>query len=144
MRVIVGVAGKEVDQIVLQPDLGQVLGRLSEATHIRLRSYLDQASARHPTREQFGPARANWVPLRMRQDRSEPSYLDLVEDLIELLGHEVLVQLDQQVPGLVDGEAAAATVHKLLDVLVGKVKVAARQKLRHVADGGLELPNLGL
>ena len=44
----------------------------------------------------------------------------------ELLGHEVLVQLDQQVRGLVDGEAAAAAVYKLLDVLVGKVKVAAQ------------------
>src|SRR2546425_1144425 len=93
MRVIVGVAGKEVDQIVLQPDLGQVLGRLPEATHIRLRRYLDQASPRHPTREQFGPARANWVALRMRQDRSETRYLDLIEDLIELLRHEVLVQI---------------------------------------------------
>ena len=80
----------------------------------------------------------------MRQDRSETRYLDLVEDLIELLGHEVLVQLDQQVRGLIDGEAAATAVYKLLDVLVGKVKVAAQQKLRRVADPRLQLRNLGL
>ena len=130
-----------MDQIFLQPSFGQAKRRRAEAAGIRLGCNLSQASMCYPVVEQPGLARKNRVTLRVRDDRGQPSHLDLIKDAIELLGNELVREFNQQVRAVVDREIQRR-LDKLLKVIVGEVKITSQKELGHLSHGSLKFCDL--
>ena len=114
---------------------------MAKPTGIRLRRNLSQASMRYPVVEQLGLPRKNRITLWMRDDRGQPSYLDFIKNAIELLRNKLLGEFNQQVRALVDGEVHRR-LDKLLNVVVGEVKITSQKELRLFSDGRLKFCNL--
>ena len=78
------------------------------------------------------------IALRVRDDRVKPRHLDVVIYAAEMFRNELVRKFHQQVGGLIDGEILGI-LRANLDVVVGKMKVAAQQELRFLAHLFLEL-----
>jgi len=135
---VVGIAGKEVDQAGVEPPLRKLARMGAEPTRVRLRRDLHQASNRNPFRKQIRFTLEEGVPFRVCNDRLEPGDLDVVIHAAEVVRNKLVREFHQQVRSLIDGEIFGI-LRADLDVVVGKMKVAAQQEFGSLANFFLEL-----
>ena len=134
---IVSVGGKEVNQVAVQPVLREVPCMRTESPRVGERRDLSQAATRHPMVEQSFAALEDRVPLGMGDDRNQSRDLNIVKDLIVLLRDELIGEFNQQVGSGVNSEVARP-LDALLDIFVGKVKIATQQERQGIPQGGLD------
>ena len=77
----------------------------------------------------------------MRDDRGQPSHLDLIKDAVELLRNELVRKFNQQVRAVVDSEIQWR-LDNHLNVVVGKVKIASQKELGRFSHCRLKFCNL--
>ena len=131
---VVSVAGYDVNRVALKKPLCHSLRTTSPVARKRTGRNLDQAAVVDEIQHRVGSIQQYRVALGMGHDRHYAA-ADKAKDALPDRGHKTeVVELDQQVIRVCDG--IAPWMEKgILDVVIGKVKVATQAELQGIAAG---------
>jgi len=130
---VVGIAGEEVDAACFEQMFSVPARPRAEAACVRLRRHLHEAANGNPVLQQIGFLLQQGIPFRVCDNGLDPGHLYFIINPAEVVRNKLVGKFHQKVIGPVDGEVFEI-LYADLNVVVGKVKVAAEQELGLVAD----------
>ncbi len=138
MLQVVRVRSEEMDQVLIQPVVGEALRRSAEAACEGHRCNLRQASARRPAMEQFRLLNERRISLRVREDGRDTGDLYFIKDLVHLIGNEEVREFNEQIVRAVDG-VIASVLAQAIQIFKREVEITAEKQLGLGPGGGLQL-----